>query len=170
MNSYYAVPATSDEIYHHGIIGQKWGVRRYQNADGTYTDAGLKRRYGSSGEKKSNKIDELEKYAESEYSRAHKVEEKLNKGFPLKTKKRKQELNDELLEALRNADNAKFEAKKLKDPELSKRINQLEKRREDLTNKWAKAENEGADRVVLQNLSKKITDIEDKLMKEYSAD
>lgn len=32
------------ELYHHGILGQKWGVRRYQNPDGTYTEAGKKRR------------------------------------------------------------------------------------------------------------------------------
>lgn len=32
-------------IAHHGIKGQKWGVRRYQNTDGSYTDEG-KRRYG----------------------------------------------------------------------------------------------------------------------------
>jgi hypothetical protein len=35
------------ELYHHGIKGQKWGVRRYQYADGTYTPAGRKR-YGAS--------------------------------------------------------------------------------------------------------------------------
>ena len=34
------------ELYHHGIKGQKWGVRRYQYADGTYTPAGRKR-YGA---------------------------------------------------------------------------------------------------------------------------
>lgn len=38
-----------DELYHHGIKGQKWGVRRYQNEDGSLTVAGRKR-YGPSGE------------------------------------------------------------------------------------------------------------------------
>ena len=32
------------ELYHHGIKGQKWGVRRFQNKDGSLTPAG-KRRY-----------------------------------------------------------------------------------------------------------------------------
>lgn len=32
-----------NELYHHGILGQKWGVRRYQNADGSLTPAGKKR-------------------------------------------------------------------------------------------------------------------------------
>ena len=30
-------------IAHHGIKGQKWGVRRYQKKDGTYTEKGKKR-------------------------------------------------------------------------------------------------------------------------------
>lgn len=33
------------ELYHHGIKGQRWGVRRYQNKDGTLTDLGRKRLY-----------------------------------------------------------------------------------------------------------------------------
>ena len=33
----------NDELYHHGIRGQKWGVRRFQNADGSLTSAGKKR-------------------------------------------------------------------------------------------------------------------------------
>ena len=36
----------TNELVHHGILGQKWGVRRYQNKDGSYTNAG-KKRYSS---------------------------------------------------------------------------------------------------------------------------
>lgn len=31
------------ELYHHGVKGMKWGVRRYQNADGTLTTRGKKK-------------------------------------------------------------------------------------------------------------------------------
>ena len=34
-----------DELYHHGIKGQKWGVRRFQNKDGSLTPAGKERYY-----------------------------------------------------------------------------------------------------------------------------
>lgn len=32
-----------NELYHHGIVGMKWGVRRYQNEDGSLTAEGKKR-------------------------------------------------------------------------------------------------------------------------------
>lgn len=33
----------STYLIHHGIKGQKWGVRRFENPDGTLTEAGKKR-------------------------------------------------------------------------------------------------------------------------------
>lgn len=47
MGTYYIAGfPVSDELYHHGIKGQRWGIRRYQNEDGTLTAAG-KARYGT---------------------------------------------------------------------------------------------------------------------------
>lgn len=45
-----------NELHHHGIKGMKWGVRRFQNKDGSYTNAGKKRRKEdiSNDKKKSN--------------------------------------------------------------------------------------------------------------------
>lgn len=39
-----------NEIYHHGIVGMHWGIRRYQNSDGSLTNAGRKRYLDETGE------------------------------------------------------------------------------------------------------------------------
>lgn len=47
-----------NELYHHGTKGMKWGVRRYQNADGSLTNAGKSRYSRDAREKEFNKYDE----------------------------------------------------------------------------------------------------------------
>lgn len=42
------------ELYHHGTKGMRWGIRRYQNKDGSLTPAG-KKHYKQSGESWSSK-------------------------------------------------------------------------------------------------------------------
>lgn len=46
-----------DELRHHGIKGQKWGVRRFQNADGTLTSAGNKRYVNPNNDSDGHEID-----------------------------------------------------------------------------------------------------------------
>ena len=52
MQNYILIDGT---LYHHGIMGQKWGRRRFQNEDGSLTEEG-KRRYGYDEAKKQYKI------------------------------------------------------------------------------------------------------------------
>lgn len=64
---------SSDELYHHGIKGQKWGRRRFQNEDGSLTPAG-KERYDDDGPSEKKKKDY--KIPENKSTHRLKIEEK----------------------------------------------------------------------------------------------
>lgn len=65
----------TDELYHHGVKGQKWGVRRFQNKDGSLTVEGKNRYYNSEGKKtpEGKMLEERSKNAQSAVSGARSV-------------------------------------------------------------------------------------------------
>lgn len=71
-----------DELYHHGVKGQKWGVRQYQNEDGTLTKKGRKRlekQYYTDPEKFEKTKIKLEKKNISEYEKKQEITKRIAK-------------------------------------------------------------------------------------------
>ena len=129
-----------DYLAHHGIKGQKWGVRRFQNPDGTRTALGKKReREGSSADQQAQK-EKLKNVGDKLFEQSIRggkdkpnvsPAEKFMKesgtvvsetGKLIKTAKKKNDIKQER------------ESKKLTDQELKKRIERmnLEKQYESL--------------------------------------
>ena len=76
MSEYYM---TKDELYHHGVKGQKWGERRWQNEDGSLTSAG-REHYGY-GEARSRVASAKAAYksANREYSKSSERIRRINR-------------------------------------------------------------------------------------------
>lgn len=60
-----------NELYHYGILGMKWGVRRYQNPDGSLTALG-KLRYGTPENLRSSYIKKEAKKAVNSHNKSNK--------------------------------------------------------------------------------------------------
>ena len=135
------------ELYHHGIKGMKWGVRRYQNKDGSLTAAGKKRaktidsdieRYSSRGTKAEGKFLKLYEKGDME-SNANKRDRLYSKAFKYEAKSKKMfdkanQLRDEK-ETLKQPEKPKPKSvKEMSEQELTTAIRrlELEKRYKDL--------------------------------------
>lgn len=87
----------SDELTHHGILGQKWGVRRFQNADGSLTNAGKKRKGFVQTIKDKKKAKMLREAKARKREEQEKKEAIIRSGDEKQIKKIKGQLTDEEL-------------------------------------------------------------------------
>lgn len=114
MSIYYAagIPYSS-ELYHWGIKGQKWGIRRYQNEDGTLTTEGKKRyRVNSVAEYRKRQLDSGKSISETTGNITGKAADVL--------RKRKN----------KDAYNVDKTVKNMSDDELRRRINRIQMERQ----------------------------------------
>ena len=117
-------------LCHHGIKGQKWGVRNYQNADGSLTAAGKERYGGGKG------FEAKSKRAKNDRPRQSTKE--------LKRAARKEKVKAAMKSTLAKAKEAykRRHPEKMSDDELKRRLNRLtlEKQYRDLSGMTEKAE------------------------------
>lgn len=119
MSMYYIGDLAFDGMYleHHGTKGQKWGVRRYQNPDGSLTALGYQHYYGYARENRKKYIKNTSKaYRELGYNRRESkklAEERLSKTEKHLDEKRKEieEVNAKFNKGMEDAERAYYENK-----------------------------------------------------------
>ena len=117
------------DLTHHGIKGQKWGQRRFQNDDGTWTAAGKERYGGTGNDVASTKA--AYRAAKKDYNKSFNNAYYHNHPYSFSKKKREESQRRwddaaDKAERLRQAKSAYKDAKK-NDPEHQKKVANLKK-------------------------------------------
>jgi len=149
---YFGVEQNQNELEHFGIKGQKWGIRRYQNEDGSLTDEG-KRRY-TKGEGftndnrlKLNALLELGPKAVFKYGQSVRREENAKNPYKRKEGETK-EAYKARIKKFDDDEKKKFDAESEKEKtlrDLGKRVNSFDKMNTDDQNKLLKEIKDTAD-------------------------
>ena len=112
---------SEEELRHHGIKGQKWGVRRYQNEDGSLTAKG-KQRYGTQEnfekqypQETKKKMKEAKREVDVYKDAAGKAQRGMEEGRQKKNKKQREDVEADVRER----------AYKMSDQELRDAVNRL---------------------------------------------
>ena len=114
------------ELYHHGVKGQRWGIRRYQNKDGTLTKAG-QRRYNRELEKlkKEQKILKNKEATSAKIEKLKKIQSDIDE-----RKKALEPQKEEKTKTISFKTKTEKSHKKMTEAELNERIKRLKVEKE----------------------------------------
>lgn len=152
-----------DELYHHGILGQRWGNRRFQNEDGSWTPEG-RERYGKGG-----RLFQIFKRNKSE-QQIKADQQKAKAKISYNTQKYKADLKlkaqkDKIARAAQE-EREKIKQQAKNDEIARKEQNRLDRKQAKLDSKLAKEQNKAQDTATLKeklNRTKKYSMSDDEL-------